>query len=185
MRSRFSGLSSTTRNLDMVGRACPPDVADHPLRADDSQQSRRACLPPAPKRYPGAAMAGSPIDPALDGLLRSATEHAIVALDMDGKILSWNEGARRLYGYEPAEVAGVSRVDVLFTLEDRQVGKSREILSSSAAIGKGEGVLQQVDKGGKRVDIRLVVTPRRDASGRVAGYTSVACHLTGESRADR
>jgi len=31
-------------------------------------------------------------------LLQASTEYAIIGKDMDGTILRWNEGARRLYG---------------------------------------------------------------------------------------
>ena len=34
-------------------------------------------------------------------ILESSTEYSIIAKDLTGKILLWNEGARRLYGYEP------------------------------------------------------------------------------------
>jgi PAS domain S-box-containing protein len=30
----------------------------------------------------------------------------MIATDPDGVILLWNEGARRLYGYEPTEIIG-------------------------------------------------------------------------------
>lgn len=35
-------------------------------------------------------------------ILESSTEYSIIGKDLDGKILRWNEGARRLYGYEAA-----------------------------------------------------------------------------------
>ena len=37
-------------------------------------------------------------------VLESSTEYALIGKDLEGKILLWNEGARRLYGYEPEEV---------------------------------------------------------------------------------
>lgn len=36
-------------------------------------------------------------------LLQASTEYSIIGKDMEGKILLWNEGARRLYGYEADE----------------------------------------------------------------------------------
>jgi PAS domain S-box-containing protein len=37
----------------------------------------------------------------VSNILESSTEYSIIGKDLDGKIVLWNEGARRLYGYEP------------------------------------------------------------------------------------
>ena len=42
----------------------------------------------------------------IGNILESSTEYSIIGMDLEGKILLWNEGARRLYGYEPEEVIG-------------------------------------------------------------------------------
>ena len=42
----------------------------------------------------------------LNSILESSTEYSIVAKDLDGTIRAWNEGARRLYGYDPFDVVG-------------------------------------------------------------------------------
>ncbi|MCL4294635.1 MAG: PAS domain S-box protein [Anaerolineae bacterium] len=39
-------------------------------------------------------------------ILQASTEYSVIGQDLDGKIRLWNEGARRLYGYEPEEVVG-------------------------------------------------------------------------------
>src|SRR5438045_771918 len=48
----------------------------------------------------------------LASILEASTEYSIVAQDLDGKILLWNEGARRVYGWEAAEVVGKANVEV-------------------------------------------------------------------------
>ena len=42
----------------------------------------------------------------IGNVLESSTEYSVIAMDLDGKIALWNEGARRIYGYEPGEVVG-------------------------------------------------------------------------------
>ena len=37
-------------------------------------------------------------------ILQASTEYSIIGQGLDGTILLWNEGARRLYGYEPEEI---------------------------------------------------------------------------------
>ena len=64
-------------------------------------------VPPAPAnggvRPPEpvvAAMGLSEQAAFLTTILESSTEYSIIAKDLDGLILAWNEGARRVYGYE-------------------------------------------------------------------------------------
>ena len=45
----------------------------------------------------------------LDNILQSATRYSIIGMDLDHRILSWNEGARRNYGYAAEEVLGRTR----------------------------------------------------------------------------
>src|SRR5919199_4155084 len=40
----------------------------------------------------------------LNSVLEGSTEYAITALDVEGRILAWNEGARRIYGYAADEL---------------------------------------------------------------------------------
>src|ERR1700735_5260341 len=56
----------------------------------------------------------------ITNILESSTEYSIIAQDLTGKILLWNEGARRLYGYEPDEVVGKMDTSILHTREDLQ-----------------------------------------------------------------
>ncbi len=62
---------------------------------------------------------------ALDFLLSligSSTEYSIIGKDLDGTIVLWNEGARRLYGYAPEDVVGLANSAILHTPEDVQAG---------------------------------------------------------------
>jgi len=64
----------------------------------------------------------------VSSILESSTEYSVIGKDLDGKILLWNEGARRMYGYEAEEVVGKLNSEVLHTPEDVAVGKPREIM---------------------------------------------------------
>ena len=54
-------------------------------------------------------------------IVNSATDTAIITTDPDGKVTSWNEGARRLLGWQELEMLGQS-LERLFTDEDLQNG---------------------------------------------------------------
>ena len=46
----------------------------------------------------------------LIGILQSSTEYSLIGTDLAGTILLWNEGARRLYGYDAVEVLGKAQI---------------------------------------------------------------------------
>src|SRR5438552_3617990 len=106
----------------------------------------------------------------IGNVLESSTEYSIIGKDLDGKILLWNEGARRLYGYEPEEVVGNANSAILHTPEDVQAAKPHEILDTTLREGKWEGTITRLRKNGQRFTARVVITPRRDASGRAIGF---------------
>src|SRR5260221_12135418 len=102
----------------------------------------------------------------ITNILESSTEYSVIAKDLEGKILLWNEGARRLYGYEPEEVVGRANSSILHTPEDVAAGRPREILDAALREGKWEGTLQRLRKNGQRFTARGVITPRREAGGK-------------------
>ena len=67
-------------------------------------------------------------------VLACSTEHSIVALDDEGLIVLWNEGARRSYGYEPAEVLGTSWSQ-LYTQPDLAAALPARIMHDASAVG--------------------------------------------------
>ncbi|MBI2865496.1 MAG: PAS domain S-box protein, partial [Chloroflexi bacterium] len=59
----------------------------------------------------------------LNNILESSTQYSIIAKDLNGGILAWNEGARRNYGYSAEEMVGRQNPRVLHTVEDIESGK--------------------------------------------------------------
>ena len=88
-----------------------------------------------------------------------ASEYSIICKDLEGNILLWNEGARRIYGYEPEEVIGKVNSSILHPAEEVNSGKPREIIDAALREGKWEGVLTRVRKNGERFTARVVITP--------------------------
>ena len=113
-------------------------------------------------------------------ILESSTEYSIIGKDLDGKILLWNEGARRIYGYEPEEVVGLATSDILHTPEDVRDGKPDQITEAALRDGKWEGTLDRIRKNGQRFVARVVITPRRDRSGSPVGFLLISKDISGE-----
>lgn len=118
----------------------------------------------------------------IGNVLESSTEYSIIGKDLQGKILLWNEGARRLYGYDPDEVVGQANSSILHTAEDIAAGKPAELLAIALRDGKWEGTLTRVRKNGKKFIARVVLTPRRDSSGRPIGFLLISKDISEEIR---
>ena len=112
-----------------------------------------------------------------------SSEDAIVSKDLNGRILSWNAGAERLFGYTAQEAIG--RSITMLIPSDRQ-DEERLILDR---LRKGERVetyqTVRVSKHGNYIDISLTVSPIRDNSGRVIGASKIARDITAIKRAER
>ena len=112
----------------------------------------------------------------------AASDDAIVSKTLDGDILSWNEGAQRIFGYSASEAVGRS-IDLIIPPELRQ--EERQILER---LRQGERVEHfetiRVAKDGRRLDISLTISPVRDDSGRVIGASKVARDVTERKRMD-
>jgi PAS domain S-box-containing protein len=131
---------------------------------------------------------GSSVQEGIDFLanvLESSTEYAVIGTGLDGTILLWNEGARRLYGYESEEVVGKVKTDCLHTPEDVAVDKPGDIRAVVLREGKWEGVQPRVRQNGTRFLVRDIVTPRFKDAGQAVGYLLISKDITQEIPAAR
>ena len=69
-------------------------------------------------------------------IVESASDYAIFTLDLDGKVATWNSGARNLLGYEEAEIVGRDG-EVLFIPEDIERGVPEQEIAQGAGPGPG------------------------------------------------
>lgn len=72
-----------------------------------------------------------------DLILQSIVDHAVITLDRDGRVTSWNEGAERILGWTEEEILGQS-ADVFFTPEDVENGRRDVEMSTALERGRAE-----------------------------------------------
>jgi len=118
----------------------------------------------------------------LQNILESSTEYSIIGKDLTGKIQLWNAGARRLYGYEPADVVGKANSSILHTPEDNAADKPAQMMAAALQVGKWEGTLTRVRNSGDRFTARVVITPRRDVAGKPIGFLLISKDISDEIR---
>ncbi len=117
----------------------------------------------------------------LGSLVDSSTEYAIVGLDPDGKIQVWNEGARRMYGYQPQEVIGKADFSLLHVAEDIRSGEPQRLLDAVRRDGRWEGVVNRVRKNGQRFRARVVITPREIPGDPNGGFLKISRDFASET----
>jgi len=108
----------------------------------------------------------------LRSILDSSTEYAIIATDTQWRILTFNEGARRLFGYEPADILG-QPVDRLVPPEEVERAVGIEMRRDLKIHGHHEGEGMRLRQSGARFPARTVTTVRTDSDGKALGYTII------------
>src|SRR5215203_4497273 len=101
-------------------------------------------------------------------LVEGVKDYAIFMLSPDGRIVSWNEGAERIQGYEVSEVLS-EHFSVFYTEEDVDRGLPGEELRVAAIEGRFEEV---------------VITALRDEVGNLRGFSQVTRDITARKEAE-
>ncbi|HEX7887113.1 MAG TPA: ATP-binding protein [Phenylobacterium sp.] len=125
----------------------------------------------------------SSAEPMLRYLVDAVSDYAIYMLDADGRVASWNTGARRLKGYAEAEIRGRHFAE-FFSLEDRANGVPDTILSSAAQQGRIEVEGWGVRKDGTRFWALGALHAIRDEQGVLLGFANVTRDMTDRRRAE-
>jgi PAS domain S-box-containing protein len=112
-------------------------------------------------------------------ILNGAIDYAIIALDLDGKIMRWNEGARRIFGWTEEEVVG-RPWELLFEREDVMSGKPRHAIDSAWELGTAHHDRWHVRKSGERFWASGSISRILDEAGKPAGVVKVLSDKTQE-----
>jgi PAS domain S-box-containing protein len=109
-------------------------------------------------------------------------EYAILMLDPEGNVLSWNAGAERLIGYRAEEILGlhISR----FYPEEGATPSAEEALAIAAAEGHFREEGWRVRKDGSRFWADVTLTALRDRGGALRGFAKITHDMTERRAAD-
>ncbi len=123
-----------------------------------------------------------PMRDRLETLVENAGD-AIVTLDSESKVLSWNPAAERIYGYSASEMVG--QVPHALFPEERQ----SESLAIRERMKQGK-ILTLVEterrrKGGETFDAQITYSPLRDPRGEVTGYSVIIRDISETKKMER
>jgi PAS domain S-box-containing protein len=117
----------------------------------------------------------------LAAIVRSSDD-AIVGVNLDGMITSWNPAAEGMFGYSAHEITGQS--GAILCPDDRMA----EFTSALGAIARGEHVVHyqtmQRRKDGSAISVSVTVSPIRENCGKLIGVSSIARDITEQLRAE-
>ena len=103
---------------------------------------------------------------------------AVIICDLKDRILAWNKGAQKMYGYSEKEALAMS---IRRLMPKNKLIKARELVRVSAAPIEA----QRCTKGGRTLDVLLTVTVLRDDRGRPVEVATTERDITERKGAER
>lgn len=113
----------------------------------------------------------------LQKMAEEIEDYAIILMDEEGNIESWNKGAEKIKGYIATEIIG-QNFRVFYTPEAREEGRPEMLLSIAREKGSCKDEGWRVRKDGTRFWCNIVITAIHDDSGEVIGFTKVTKDFT-------
>jgi len=110
-------------------------------------------------------------------LVDSIKDYAIILLDTDGNVLTWNSAAERLKGWKAEEIIGQNFAR-FYPVEDVEKGKTKMELKVASEEGRFEDEGWRVRKDGSRFWANVVITALRDKNGELRAFGKVTRDLT-------
>ena len=105
---------------------------------------------------------------------------AIIGLDGNGRIISWNQGAHMIFGWMEGEARGR---DLLIMVPEDGIKEAEAMLGdvrSKGLVKDHETRLKT--KNGHVLDVTLTMTALRDESGEITGFSAIIMDLTEKKR---
>lgn len=115
-------------------------------------------------------------------IVNGVKDYAIFLVDVEGKVLTWNEGAQRIKGYSSREIIG-HHISAFYTDEEIQRGEPMHNLDIAAATGRHYSEGWRVRKNGEHFWAEIVFTAIYDDHHRLQAFAKITRDTTGQKLA--
>jgi two-component system, cell cycle sensor histidine kinase and response regulator CckA len=124
------------------------------------------------------------IETRFTSLVKNSKDHAILTVNLDGIITSWNLEAEHMLGYSEAEILG-RQFSLIFTPEDLQKGVPEYELRRASEAGWADDERWHVRKNGEWFWALGIVTPTVDGAGKQTGFSKILRDMTERKQAEK
>ncbi|WP_210186104.1 MULTISPECIES: PAS domain S-box protein [unclassified Beijerinckia] len=155
------------------GNAFPVEYWVRPIYQDEQLQGVVCTMVDISARLRAEAM-----NAHLAAIVTSSAD-AIKSISLEGNVVSWNEGAERLFGYKASEIVGQS---LSILIPESRRGELQEKIS---AVANGENFRRETvrrRKDGSLIDVHIEAAPIYDARGAIIGVSTIARDITQRKR---
>lgn len=109
-------------------------------------------------------------------MIEEVQDFAIVLLDYDGTILTWNMGVEIIKGYKAHEIIG-QNFNIFYLPQDRQEGLPQRLIEHAKKEGRAKHIGRRVRKDGTTFWGSILITALHDDEGNVVGFTKLTREL--------
>lgn len=109
-------------------------------------------------------------------MVEEVQDYAIILLDVDGTILTWNKGVEQIKGYKSDEILG-QNFNIFYLPRDRQEHLPEKLLELAAREGRAKHIGKRVRKDGTTFWGSILITALHSDNGDVVGYTKLTREL--------
>ena len=103
-------------------------------------------------------------------MIAEIMDYAIILMDLDGTILTWNAGAEKIKGYKENEIVG-QNFRLFYMPEDRQAQLPEQLINIAKKEGRARHIGRRVRKDGSVFWGSILITALHDENGKVSRST--------------
>jgi|SRR5688572_1279205 len=109
-------------------------------------------------------------------MVEEVQDYAIILMDVDGTILTWNKGVQQIKGYSADEIIG-QNFNIFYLPQDRQDGLPQKLIELAKSEGRARHVGRRVRKDGTTFWGSILITALHDTEDNVVGFTKLTREL--------
>jgi len=109
------------------------------------------------------------------------SDDAIIGIDCEGTILSWNNGAGKMYGYSSEEAIG-KLISIVIPQDHQEDLKFILENVNNSLVNKSETIRKAKD--GKKIDVSITISPVKDSKNNICGASIIERDITKQKQVE-